>query len=48
MKQLLIVYHTQTGLTEVLARAALDGASDPEITGVEPKLLRAIDAGVAD
>ena len=45
MKNLLIVYHTQTGNTERLARAALAGACDDQIEGVEPTLLRAAAAG---
>jgi len=46
MKRLLIVYHTQFGSTEQMARAALDGARTvPEVDTV---LLRAADAGIAD
>lgn len=46
MKQLLIVYHSQTGATEQLALAAAAGAgSEPEI---KIEVLRAPRAGVAD
>ena len=46
MKRLLIVYHTQFGGTAQLAEAALRGARG--IDGVEPLLLRAAEADVAD
>lgn len=48
MKHLLIVYHTQTGNTRLLADAVLRGASQPEIEGVEIRLLMAADAGADD
>ena len=47
-KHLLIVYHTQTGHTEAMARAAAHGASDPVVEGVEVRLRRAVEAGLAD
>ena len=47
-KRLLIVYHTQTGNTRMLAEAAADGASDPLIDGVETRLVLAQDAGAKD
>ena len=47
-KHLLIVYHTQTGNTESMARAALEGATDPLIDGVEVRFKRARDAGPED
>lgn len=48
VKHLLIVYHTQTGSTESMARAALRGATSEEIEGVQVRLLRASEAGAAD
>lgn len=48
MKNLLIVYHTQSGNTEKLAFAADDGARDPQVSGVDVRLLRAADAGPDD
>ena len=47
-KHLLIVYHTQTGTTESMARAALRGATSDEIEGVETRMLQARHAGPAD
>jgi len=46
MKRLLIVYHTQFGATAQMAEAARDGAL--AIDGVDTRLLRAADAGVAE
>ena len=46
MKTLLIVYHSMTGGTEQMARAAADGAAQE--TGVRVRLLRAPDAGPDD
>jgi len=46
MKQLLIVYHSQTGNTERLAQAVFHGASQEE--NVQPRLLRAADASLDD
>jgi len=46
MKRLLIVYHTQFGGTELMARAAADGAR--AVNDVETIVKRASDAGVAD
>lgn len=46
MKELLIVYHTQSGSTARLARAALAGAAlEPDC---RTRLLQAMEAGVAD
>jgi multimeric flavodoxin WrbA len=44
-RHLLIVYHTQTGHTETMARAAYDGATDPAIESVDVQLLTAAAAG---
>lgn len=45
-KRLLILYHSQSGNTERLARAVLSGAQqEPE---VDVKILRAFDAGLQD
>jgi len=46
MKRLLIIWHSQFGCTDALARAVLDGAR--EVQGVEAIALRARDAGVDD
>ena len=46
MKTLLIVYHTMTGGTLQMARAAADGASIE--TSLQVRLLRAPDAGARD
>ena len=48
MKRLLVVYHTQTGHTEAMARAVVRGARHPEVAGVEVRLRRAIEAGLGD
>jgi multimeric flavodoxin WrbA len=46
MKQLLVVYHSMTGATEQLARAAVDGAATEP--GVATRLLRAPEATCDD
>lgn len=48
MKHLLIVHHSKTGRTERLARAVLEGACHPEISGIEHRFLTAGLAGPAD
>lgn len=48
MKHLLIVYHTQGVKNERMAKAVLAGATDPEITATETRLLQAFDAGPDD
>src|SRR5262245_42494436 len=48
MRHLLIVYHSQTGRTEALARAAYDGARDPAVENVEVRFMRAGAAGPDD
>jgi len=48
MRNLLIVYHSQSGRTEALARAACDGARDPMIEAVDVRFLRAGAAGPDD
>ena len=48
MKHLLVVYHSQTGHTEAMARAVVRGARHPEVDGVEVQFRRAVDAGLAD
>lgn len=46
MKQLLIIYHSQSGNTERMAQAVFAGARrEPEITA---RLVRALDAGLDD
>jgi multimeric flavodoxin WrbA len=48
LKHLLIVFHSQSGKTEQMARAVLRGASAKEIDAVETRMLRAFEAGVED
>ena len=45
MKRILIVYHSQSGNTEAMARAIEDGA---KAAGAKVTLKRAVDAGVED
>ena len=45
---LLIVYHTMSGHTEAMARAAYQGATDPLIDNVEVRLCEAANAGADD
>ena len=47
-RNLLIVYHSQSGRTETMARAVLDGARDPQIESVDVRFLRAASAGPDD
>ena len=47
-KRLLIVFHTQGVKNEKMARAVEEGASDPTVTGVEVRMLRAFDATSQD
>ena len=46
MKRLLIVYHTQSGSSERLARAAAEGAAREE--GTRTRLCRALEAGAEE
>lgn len=46
MKRLLVVYHSQSGTSARLARSACEGAAQE--AGMEPRLRRACDAGIAD
>ena len=48
MRHLLIVYHSATGRTADLAQAALRGARDPAVEGVETRIVAARDAGPND
>lgn len=48
MKHLLIVYHTKTGNTGRLARAALKGATNELIADVDVRFLTAREAGPGD
>ena len=48
MKHLLIVYHTQTGNTLLLAEAARAGAEDNAVSDVELRFLPATEAGAQD
>ncbi len=47
-RNLLIVYHSQTGNTAALARAVFEGATDASVEGVDVRFLRAADAGPGD
>ena len=48
MKHLLIVYHSKTGNTQLLTDAIVDGAINCEVTAVEVRVLRALEAGPRD
>lgn len=48
MKNLLIVYHSKTGNTGQLARAALKGATSELVTDVETRFRKAAEAGPDD
>ena len=48
MARLLIVHHTPSPATAELLDAAITGARDPEITGVEVVRRAALSAGPAD
>lgn len=48
MKHLLIVFHSQSGNTEKMARAVLAGARNEDIDDVDVRMLGAFDAGVDD
>jgi multimeric flavodoxin WrbA len=48
LKHLLIVYHSQTGNTEAMARAVYRGATSDDIDGTETRSLRAGDADEHD
>lgn len=48
MKHLLIVYHSKSGKNLAMAEAVHDGATDPEITGVAVRFLRAPEADADD
>lgn len=47
MKKLLVIYHTQSGNTELMANAVLEGARNPDIR-VETRVLKAGNAGPDD
>ena len=47
-RNLLIVYHSQSGRTEAMANAVRDGASHPQVEDVELRTLRAAAAGPDD
>lgn len=48
MAKLLIVYHSQSGHTQALADAVLQGAQHPDIEDVEIRMKRAYDADEKD
>jgi multimeric flavodoxin WrbA len=47
-RNLLIVYHSQSGHTETMAYAVRDGACDPLIEAIDVRFLRAASAGPDD
>jgi multimeric flavodoxin WrbA len=47
-KNLLIVFHTQSGTTSRMAEAVIRGASNPEIDGVEVRSRSALEADADD
>lgn len=47
-KKLLIVYHSESGSTSRMAEAVLEGALDPEIAGVDTRMVGALDATAND
>lgn len=47
-KELLIIYHSQSGSTSRMAEAVLEGARDPAISNVRTRLLGALDATADD
>ena len=47
-KHLLIVYHSQSGTTTRMADAVIEGARDPEIEGVDVRVISPLEAGTED
>ena len=48
MKQLLIVYHSQSGNTQAMAHAVYAGATHPELKRINTRIVRAAQAGPED
>jgi multimeric flavodoxin WrbA len=48
IKHLLIVYHSQSGSTEKMAEAVINGARNPQISGVEVRVCDALEATAND
>ncbi|GAB2921651.1 hypothetical protein GCM10027047_18770 [Rhodococcus aerolatus] len=48
MSTLLVVHHTPSPATRELLEAVLAGARDPEVTGVEVRVVPALSASVSD
>lgn len=48
MKKLLIVFHTQSGSTEAMANAVIDGARDPAFKRIDVRARPALDAKPED
>lgn len=46
--KLLIVYHSQSGTTQKMADAVIDGARDPAVDGVDVRVRQALDANAGD
>jgi multimeric flavodoxin WrbA len=47
-KHLLIVYYSQSGTTERMARAVISGATHPDVSGVEVRVKTALEADADD
>lgn len=47
-RRLLIVYHSQSGSTQQMAEAVIEGARDPGVDNVELRVREALDAGPED
>ena len=47
-KHLLIVYHSHSGTTTRMAEAVIEGAKQPEIEGVDVRVMSALDADAED
>jgi multimeric flavodoxin WrbA len=48
MPNLLIVYHSQSGSTEAMARAVIRGASHEAFQGISVRACQALEAGIED
>ncbi len=48
LKHLLIVFHSQSGSTSKMAEAVIDGARDPDVSGVEVRVCEALEATAED
>ena len=48
MKQLLLIYHSQSGGTDTMAQAVLTGARDTDVSGVETRVLSPLATSAED